>query len=51
MSRNATPLQLFETQMEFSMMLVEAQSVIAMRMMRWGGLWSVTHTENQRMIS
>ena len=51
MPRNATPLELFKTQMEFGMMLVEAQSVIAMRMMGWGGLWSVTDAENQRMVS
>ena len=51
MARNATPLELFKTQMEVGMMLAEAQSVIAMRMMGWGGLWSVTKSENNRMVS
>ena len=51
MARNATPLELFKTQMEVGMMLAEAQSVIAMRMMGWGGLWSVTRSENNRMVS
>ncbi len=32
-------------------MLAEAQSVIAMRVMGWSGLWSVTSTENDRMLS
>ena len=51
MARNATPLELFKTQMEVGMMLAEAQGVIAMRMMGWGGLWSVTKSENARMVS
>ncbi|MCF7698421.1 antifreeze protein [Loktanella sp. M215] len=51
MARNATPLELFKTNMELGMMLAEAQSVIAMRVMGWGGLWSVTNTENDRMMS
>ena len=51
MARNATPLELFKTQMEVGMMLADAQSVIAMRMMGWGGLWSVTSDENDRMVS
>ena len=51
MARSATPLELFKTNLEVGMMLAEAQSVIAMRMMGWGGLWSVTKSENNRMVS
>jgi hypothetical protein len=51
MARNANPLELFKTQMEVSMMLAEAQSFIAVRMMGWSGLWSVTASENDRMVS
>ncbi|WP_394151906.1 antifreeze protein [Loktanella salsilacus] len=51
MARTVTPLDLFKTQMEVGMMLAEAQSVIAMRMMGWGGLWSVATSENDRMVS
>ena len=32
-------------------MLAEAQSFIATRMMGWSGLWSVTASENDRMVS
>lgn len=51
MARNATPLELFKSNMELGLMLAEAQSVIVMRMMGWSGLWSVTGTENDRMVS
>ncbi len=51
MARNATPLDLFRMNMEVGMMLAEAQTVIMMRMMGWGGLWSVLPGENDRMVS
>lgn len=36
---------------EMGMMMVEAQSVIQMRMMGMAGLWSVAPTENSRMVT
>ena len=36
--------------MQSSMMLAEANMVIAMRMMGMGGLWRVTPDENDRMV-
>lgn len=51
MARSATPLDLFRTTLEVGMMLAEAHSVIAMRVMGWGGMWSVSGSENNRMVS
>ena len=51
MSRLSTPLDLAMLNMEVGMMMAEAQAVIAMRVMGWNGLWSVTKSENGRMVS
>ncbi|RYH01702.1 antifreeze protein [Salipiger sp. IMCC34102] len=51
MPRAVTPFDLIELNMEVGLMLTEAQMVIAMRMMGMGGLWSVTKSENARMVS
>ncbi|SEM96110.1 hypothetical protein SAMN04488003_10735 [Loktanella fryxellensis] len=51
MARNATPFELFRMNVQIGQMMFEAQSVILMRMMGWGGLWSVTAGENDRMVS
>ncbi|SEN56946.1 hypothetical protein SAMN05216227_101754 [Pseudorhodobacter antarcticus] len=37
--------------LQLSMMMIEAQSVIAMRMMGMAGLWKVSPTENDRMVT
>ena len=51
MSRNVTPLDLWQLNMEVGLMLAEAQAVIAMRLMGMNGLWSVTNSENGLMVS
>ena len=51
MSRLSTPLDFALLNMEVGMMMAEAQAVIAMRVMGWNGLWSVTDSENGLMVS
>ena len=51
MSRFSTPLDLALLNVEVGMMMAEAQAVIAMRVMGWNGLWSVTKAENGLMVS
>lgn len=49
--RMVTPYDLFRTGSEIALMAVEAQSVIALRLMGLSGLWSVTPRESLRMVS
>ena len=49
-SRN-TPTHYWANAMQYTYMMAEAQSVIAMRMMGMAGIWSVTPAEDARMIS
>ena len=46
-----TPAQMINLSMKTSMMLMEAQMVIGMRMMGMAGLWRVQPSENARMSS
>jgi hypothetical protein len=46
-----TPTQMIELSVRTSVMLVEAQMVIGMRMMGMMGLWRVLPSENARMSS
>lgn len=48
MTKGATP---FDNAIELSMMMIEAQSVIQMRLMGMMGLWSVSPQENSRMVT
>ena len=45
-----TPNEAMRLAVQSSMMLAEANMVIAMRMMGMGGLWRVTSGENDRMV-
>ncbi len=45
------PLGYWANALEFGQMMAEAQSVIAMRTMGMAGMWSVTKSEDGRMIS
>ena len=46
-----SPFDLMRLSMNTAMMLAQAQSVIAMRMMGMAGVWSVSPGENNRMVS
>ena len=46
-----TPLHYWANAMEVGYVMAEAQAVIAMRLMGMAGVWSVTPTEDGRMIS
>lgn len=46
-----SPFNLMRLSMNTAVMLTQAQSVIAMRMMGMAGVWSVSPGENARMIS
>ncbi|NEX45639.1 antifreeze protein [Pseudotabrizicola algicola] len=46
-----TPVDLMRLSINTSIMLVQAQSVIAMRMMGMAGVWTVLPSENSRMVS
>lgn len=48
MPNSTTPI---DNAMEFSMMMLEAQSVIQMRLMGMAGFWSVSPQENSRMVT
>jgi hypothetical protein len=48
MPKTATP---FDNALEISMMMIEAQGVIQMRLMGMAGLWSVGPQENSRMVT
>ena len=45
-----TPAEAMRLTMQSSMMLAEANMVIAMRMLGMGGMWRVTPSENARMV-
>ena len=45
-----TPSEAMRLTVQSTMMLAEANMVIAMRMMGMGGMWRVTPAENARMI-
>lgn len=45
-----SPTEAMRLAVQSSMMLAEANMVIAMRMMGMGGLWRVTPGENDRMV-
>ncbi|MCB5198989.1 antifreeze protein [Loktanella sp. TSTF-M6] len=51
MKRQTTLFDLMQLNAEVGMMLAESQAVMAMRVMGWGGFWSVTDRENDRMMS
>jgi hypothetical protein len=50
MSRKPAP-SLLGNATQISMMMMEAQSVISMRLMGMAGLWSVSPQENTRMVT
>ncbi len=50
MARCATPFDYWSNAFELGMLTAEAQAVIAMRLWGMGGLWSVTKSENARMV-
>ncbi len=47
----ATPMDLWLTGLQTTQMMVEAQGVIAMRLMGMAGLWSVAPSESTRMFT
>lgn len=49
--RRNTPVHYWANAMQIGYLMAEAQAVIAMRMMGMMGVWSVTPTEDGRMIS
>ena len=51
MSRVPTPIDYWANAMQASMIMAEAQAVIAMRVWGMAGLWAVTPQENDRMVS
>jgi hypothetical protein len=46
-----SPLDMMRLSLNTMMMLTQAQSVMAMRMMGMAGMWRVTPQENRRMVS
>lgn len=50
MTRPVTIADLWLLSVESAAMLAETQRVMAMRMLGWAGLWSVSPTETRRMI-
>lgn len=51
MPRLLTPVDLWSNAFQAVMIMAEAQAVIAMRMWGIAGIWSVTPSENNRMVS
>ena len=45
------PFAVWENAAQLSFLMAEAQAVIAMRLMGMAGFWSVTKSENNRMVS
>ncbi|MBL4917103.1 antifreeze protein [Szabonella alba] len=45
------PVDAFRLGYQMSMLALEAQSVVAMRLWGMAGLWNVTPSENSRMVS
>ena len=50
MKRFGTPAEAMRLAMQSTMMLAEANMVIAMRVMGMSGMWRVTPAENARMV-
>lgn len=51
MSRSIDPFAFFTNAIEMTQMMAEANAVIAMRTLGMAGLWSVTPSEDKRMVS
>ena len=51
MRRTPTPLDLWTTGLELTLLAAETQAVMAMRLWGMAGLWNVTPHENTRMVS
>jgi len=51
MARRSDPFAFFSNAMEMGHMMAEANAVIAMRSLGMMGLWSVTPSEDKRMVS
>ncbi|MBJ3763780.1 antifreeze protein [Maribius pontilimi] len=51
MARVPTIMDYWANGLQVAMVMAEAQGVIAMRLMGMAGIWSVTKTENRRMVS
>ncbi len=49
-SNHATPADMIALWTSTSQMLVEAQTVVALRMLGMAGIWPVAATENTRMV-
>ena len=45
------PFEMMKASMQMGLMMMEAQSVIAMRLSGMAGLWNVTKGENHRMTA
>lgn len=45
------PIEIIRLQLKMGLMLAEAQTVIAMRLMGMAGMWRVLPSENARMVS
>lgn len=50
MKRLGSPTEAMRLAMQSSMMMAEANMVIAMRVMGMGGMWRVNPSENARMV-
>jgi hypothetical protein len=51
MPKPAKPANFLGNSTEMSLMMIEAHSVITMRLMGFAGLWSVSPKENSRMVT
>ena len=51
MARPASPFDLWTLGLNWTYMALEAQTVVALRVMGMAGVWSVTPHENNRMVS
>ncbi|MEM6887896.1 MAG: antifreeze protein [Pseudomonadota bacterium] len=51
MSRTPSVFDYWRSAMQFGMIMSEAQAVIAMRMMGMAGIWSVSPSQNTRMVT
>ena len=51
MAKPTNSASLVGNAMDIGLMMIEAQSVIAMRLMGMAGLWSVSPQENHRMVA
>lgn len=47
---NPTPADLMRLQVEWLQLMAETQAVIAMRLLGMAGMWSVTSSEDTRMV-